>query len=301
MQINQVVFPADGLYAPSPGCVSLIVECVGGGGAGGGVEVPFVGPDWIFGCGGGGGGAGAYARKLLQVSQVLGGVVVTVGQGGVPVAGANGGLGGNSSFGALCVAGGGQGGFANVISGSDAGANQIGGWGEGGWGGGWGASNPGAGNSPLIGDVACVGNSGFTGQTNQRDSTASFFVAMVLEGKGGGGPYGGASPSLGGYGGGAQPGVASWANTGGGGSGGVSFNAGATPGPAVAGGPGGSGFVVVTEYIFSNGGADDASIPTFNVNARVKVTEAGRWPPRPGGGPPLPWTGGNLEIVGDEG
>jgi hypothetical protein len=93
-------------YAETTGTKYVIVEVQGGGGGSGGVGA--TGANEIAVSGGGAGGG--YARKFLTVAQATG-QIMTIGAGGT--AGTNaptdGGPGGETSFGALCVATGGSG------------------------------------------------------------------------------------------------------------------------------------------------------------------------------------------------
>lgn len=96
-----VLVLTSGTYTPSAGVTSIIVECVGGGGAGGSVG--------DYGAGevlaGGGGGAGAYSRRHIAVSPGAT-FAVTIGAGGVPSAGSpsfTGGVGGTTTFGGNLV------------------------------------------------------------------------------------------------------------------------------------------------------------------------------------------------------
>ena len=124
MQVIQTVMTASGPYQPSPGLVTVVVETLGGGGGGGGAVGDQATPStngWMMG--GGGGASGGYSRSALAASLVLGGVVVTIGQGGPGGSGVppfNGAAGTATSFGAFVVANGGPGG-----SSGDAG-NQFG-------------------------------------------------------------------------------------------------------------------------------------------------------------------------------
>ena len=100
------------------GVTSIIVECYGAGGAGGGSTATYSGS--------GGGAAGAYVKYTLAVTagQVY---KYTVGAGGQGIANATGGTGGSSFFGnssdglptgALVLAVGGAGGITNTVSGN---------------------------------------------------------------------------------------------------------------------------------------------------------------------------------------
>lgn len=246
------VFNTSGPYMPSPGLVSLVVESVGGGGGGGGAAVQ--NPTWALG--GGGGGAGGYSRKTLPAALVLGGVNVIVGQGGSSARGAPGGNGGTTSFGALCVANGGFGGDVNDLA-QQAGAH---GWGGGGNGGDW---------TTAIGDLVSGGNGG--GEGSYEDNSGGASIA-IFGGIGGGGPWGGAAP--------VQSGVISgeYAD----GQNGQGQGAGASGGAVdmvvatAAGGVGGTGVCIVTEYCWADAASGDCDT-TANVNARVEVTHGGHW------------------------
>jgi hypothetical protein len=159
------VFSASARYTPSPDLISCTVECVGGGANGG--EAAGITPDIA---GGGGGGSGGYSRITLPAALVVGGVDVTIGQGGVlPGGGPNDfGLGGApTSFGAFCVANGGLGGGGN--------ASRGGLWGL-----------PGSAAPPGVGDLALPGNPGATG-TSMVENT----FALNAIGGGGGAIWGG--------------------------------------------------------------------------------------------------------------
>jgi hypothetical protein len=221
MQVLTTVFNASGPYMPSPGLVSVTVECIGAGGGGGSATAPAAtGTGAIVG--GGGGGSGGLSRKTLPASLVLGGVVVTVGAGGAGSA-----PGTVTSFGALCVAnGGGAGGNNNVSSAA------------------FGNSGPGA--TPGVGDVAFPGSAGAAG-------TAVVMAAFLdTNGQGGMGGwiYGGNMVRDTGPGA-ANPGSAGAAGTGAGGQGGCCNQVASTAGTQ-AGGAGGSGLCIVTEYCWAD-------------------------------------------------
>jgi hypothetical protein len=227
------VFNASGAYQPSPGLVSLIVECVGGGGGGGDVAAVTS----ISG-GGGGGGSGGYSRKTLPAALVAGGVIVTIGAGGGPQAN-----GGTTSFGALCVAGGGQGG-TGFAAGGDA-------WGQPGWGG-----------SPGVGDVTFQGNAGTPGQNFNFDVAAGA-IMIIYAGMGGASVFGGSAPPPG-----AGPGGVTIGEPTGGlapGAGGVGNVANqANLGVAQPGAPGAAGICIVTEFVSASatgGGGGCVNVP----------------------------------------
>lgn len=178
------------------------------GGGGGGGGVTNVG-----GASGGGGGAGGYARKVVSAATIGASQSVTIGAGGTAGAntGGTGGTGGTTSVGTIVSATGGSGG-----SGSTSGTTVSGGDG-------------GLGSS---GDINVRGQAGGIGQDNGATNRSTGF---------------GGSTSLGGGGKGiampASAGNAGTANSGGGGSG-----AGTNSNGAFAGGAGGSGYVVITEF-----------------------------------------------------
>lgn len=220
MQVSITTFTTSGVYMPAAGLTSLVVECIGGGGGGGGVAQPT--SNEVFS--GSGGGSGGYSRKALPASLVLGGVVVTIGAGGVN--GGNqgqAGAGGATTFGALCVANGGLGGFAMYPSVT--------------------APEPGAGAAPGIGDVALPGSAGDPGTWLVLSAPSNTTLGSPNGGVMWGGDQGvmvGAAT--------ATQGLNGRPNTGAGGGGGI-INQYATA-TSVAGGAGGTGVCIVTEYVW---------------------------------------------------
>jgi hypothetical protein len=217
------IFRASAPYTPSPGLVTAVAETYGGGG-GGGAAGPAGGTFNVLA--GGGGASGGYSRSTLAAALVLGGVNVTIGQGGAfGVAAAAGQSGGATSFGAMVVANGGGGGQSNN------GSTTFG--------------NGGIPAAPGVGDWAMPGAGGFAGALASIDVAE----AQAAQGGMGGSILGGAASGfmLGGVG---IPGTAGAPNTGAGGSGGVESDA--TPGSAQVGGAGGSGICIVTEYCWSD-------------------------------------------------
>ena len=101
--IGVQVFNATAVYTPTSGTSKVLVRVQAAGGAGGGVASTGAGQF----AGGGGGGAGGYSESFI--TSAFSGLTMTIGAGGVPASGANGGNGANSSFGAVVVATGGQG------------------------------------------------------------------------------------------------------------------------------------------------------------------------------------------------
>lgn len=254
VQVITTVFLQSAPYQPSPGLVSLIVRCTAGGGGGGAAINNAAAPPYVI-VSGSGGGAGEFASKTLPAALVLGGVLVTVGAGGAGSTGANNaGIGGDTLFGAYCVARGGNGATDMVAE------VAVGVPGDGG---GWGSEGGGA------GDFGYYGASGMQG-TNQNSTTA---LALGASGGMGGANFGGnkavhAQPSQ------IVPGASAQNSSGAGGTGGVINQA---VGTAV-GGAGGSGLVVIDEFCWGDIG-DDCCQPTC-FDARVAVTrEPGPCPP----------------------
>lgn len=121
------IFDVAGEYdwMPHPALVTVDVEALGAGGGGGGGGI---GSEERVRCGGWGGGGGGKSQTLgILAAAVPAGVTITVGAGGPGGAGftsassaqsgSNGTNGGASTFGALCVAGGGTRGQGGVVTG----------------------------------------------------------------------------------------------------------------------------------------------------------------------------------------
>jgi hypothetical protein len=254
VQIIQTVFTASGPYQPSPGLVTVQVECVGGGGGGGGAlgEVPPGAGSGGFMMGGGGGGGGAYSRSALPASLVLGGVNVTIGAGGAAGSStlATGENGSPTSFGTLVVA---NGGFAGT---SAIAGLQFG---------------PGGGRAAVgVGQLAAPGSGGLAG--------VGFYVnpgitgGNALGGAGGGSFFGSAGTTVPVSAGGAANGADGVFGAGGdgGASGGVDW-------PAL-GGVGGPGLCVVTEYCWSDVADEDCGCGSSSGMARVaRYGQGGQW------------------------
>ena len=180
-----------------------------GGGGGGGGAAT---PPATTGRSGAAGGSGSYSRSYVTAATVGASQTVTIGAGGTAgsTAGGNGGAGGSTSVGAICIANGGGGGTGTATLGAG-----------------------GAGGTAGTGDVTIVGNAGGGTHVTVTNSAS-------------------ANPSVGApsyFGGGASAIATSGAGlngtTGGGASGGYSIN----PAGAAAGGVGGAGYVVITEFI----------------------------------------------------
>jgi hypothetical protein len=210
-------FTSSGTYTPMAGMTYAIVELVGGGGGGG---AAYAESSSVFRVGGGG-GAGGYSRKLVTAADIGASKTVTIGAGGLGGIGnvsatpADGSAGGDTSVGVLCMAKGGQGGFATPSSVAPAGG--VGGSGAAGTGDvtGSGASGGGGYNGTSAG-VPAVGHGG-----------SSYFG-------------GGATLSSLSYD--SSTGVDA-TNYGSGGSGGTAYNV-----SGRSGGNGSAGFVIITEY-----------------------------------------------------
>lgn len=215
--INVQRFTTSGTYTPTSGMKYCVMECVGGG-AGGGGAATSAATSWVSG---GGGASGGYSRRTVSAATVGASQAVTIGAGGTAgvAAGGTGGNGGATSVGTLCVANGGGGG----LGGNDSGAlNGAGG-------------TPGAAGT---GDVALPGNpgpAGINGYAGNVASGSAFGASSFF----GGGPQSVITGS------GSKAGVSAPANSGAGGTGGIAAN---TVG-SNAGGAGGTGLVIITEYI----------------------------------------------------
>jgi hypothetical protein len=234
MQIIIQTFNLSGPYTPSPGLITTVVEAVGGGAGGGGALGALLGPPpsgpeaWMVG--GGGGSSGGYSRSALPAALVAGGVVVTIGQGGLggpPTEGVSGGPGGMTTFGALVVANGGLGGNSNVIVSGALDATR----GQGG------ARNI----LGSVGDLTVWGNAGEHGDSVVFDSGLA--AAVVFGGRGGGSFFQSAEVGVPHSATGAA-GIAGFFGAGGGGA------ASAYASTPVPGGAGGNGIVVATDYCF---------------------------------------------------
>lgn len=212
------IFTSSGTYTPTASMKYCIVECIGGGGGGAGVTSSST----SFYVGGGGGGGG-YARIVLTAASIGASKAVTIGAAGTGgLAGTNnGGTGGATSLGTLCVAGGGLGGISSTALGVSA------------------AVLGGNGGSGTVGDFFTTGTIGGYGIASSSDSS-------TISGCGGSTFFGGAgncvivvqsSGSIAGN---------NATSYGGGGSGAVANSINTSP---KAGGNGFAGIVIITEYI----------------------------------------------------
>jgi len=101
--LNVQIFTSSGTYTPTTGTNSIIVEIVGGGGAGAGLPAVTAGNTGISS----GGGGAAYAKGRFTTG--FSGATITIGAGGTSTSGGTGASGGTTSFGALMSAPGGGG------------------------------------------------------------------------------------------------------------------------------------------------------------------------------------------------
>ncbi len=212
---RQVISAGTVTYTPTPGTLAILVECIGGGGGGGGTTTAAA----SAAAGGGGGGGGYSASYILNPGTQA--ITVAVGTGGLAgnSSGGNGGTGNDTNFNSGVVLGKGGGGGLGQTAGSALLYAA---------GGGGGLESTGA------GDVKLRGGDGQAGVTNTG------LIGSSGEGGGGAGALGG---------GGGVGKVAAGAGVGGGtygagGSGGLVLN----NSTAVAGGAGGNGLMVITEY-----------------------------------------------------
>jgi hypothetical protein len=105
--INIVRFTSNGTYTPTLNTKFIIVEMVGGGGSAGGAPATTLATQGSVGAGG---AAGAYLKFLATDVQIGASQTITIGAGGVGVAGSAGGAGGTTTFGTLAICTGGAGG-----------------------------------------------------------------------------------------------------------------------------------------------------------------------------------------------
>lgn len=241
-------------YIPSPGLITAVVECFGGGGPGGWAGPT---PSVAWAIAGGGGGSGGYSKSALAAALVLGGVNVTVAQtvgSGTP-------QGQSTSFGAMVVAHGGFAGSNNdFATGGGAGGHAA----------------------PVgVGDIALPGTCGSNGSFEETPPTSTWFA---ISGGIGGSIFGGATTVN------VAPGTASGSQnaigtTGAGGGGGAvnqvvwaNLPPVDIPNGHISGGNGAQGMCIVTEYCWSDttdegGCCGDGSMGM----ARVAIPHHGGW------------------------
>ena len=268
---NQVIVTTytsgSGTWTKTTGAKSVFVQAWGGGGAGGGT-------DGNNGSKGGGGG-GAFVEHTFNASDLGATEAYAVGAGGTGGTG-NGAAGGNTTFDILTAYGGGGGEGAGATSGAGGGGGGVESVGSVGT-----VSTGGAGGDPVGGvggdDATNIpgGNSVYGGGGGGANGSSGEQVGgrSVIGGGGGGGGNGGGTAGVGGKswkgGGGGGGGLAGAGGAGGvsifggnGGAGGTASvgTAGTAPagggggahtaaGASFAGGSGGSGRLIITEYL----------------------------------------------------
>ena len=214
--IKTKTFTSSGTYTPTLGMNYCVIECWGGGGAGGSIA-----GSTISSIGAGGGGSGGYSRTTVSAATIGASQTVTIGNAGVPGSPGNvaGGPGGETSVGTLCIAKGGYG------AGGPAGPY-----------------NPGLGAPAGTGDIAIPGQPGGTALAG---ANATSVCIDALSGYGGSTTVGnGGYPAI------VNNGVRNgWPATGygAGGSGAAAH----VSSSSASGGAGAKGFVVITEYLFT--------------------------------------------------
>ena len=234
-------FTGSGTWTKPSGANFVLVEAwgAGGGGAGGGV-----GASGSARRGGAGGGGGAYNYRLFKASDLAATVTVTIGAGGAASSD-----GGDTTFGSLLTAYGGNGGSgttggngAGTLSGAGTPSNslQVFGGGDGG--------NTGTGNTPVGSPGNGSSSGGPGGGGGGGLSTLNNITAAAAGGNqfvptGGGGAAGSGNGAAfqgggGGSGSGANPGAGGTGGIAGGGGGGGGCTSPNTPGAGGAGGPG---------------------------------------------------------------
>lgn len=212
------LFTGNGTYTPSSGVKSQIVELWGGGGGGSGAVAGTTGSACAFGLGG---GAGAYARRRYAIVAGVGTGTVVIGAAGAAGAhtGAIAGAGGASTFTdgtTLLTAPGGTAGPASTAA---FGTVLL-------------AVGAAKSAAPTNADVGGQGDEGGMG--------IRLSGVVAISGRGGATSLGGAGQEITFNG----SGNAAFANSGSGGSGGLSF----TTGSPQTGGAGATGYCVITEY-----------------------------------------------------
>jgi hypothetical protein len=211
--INQQIFTSSGTYIPTSNMKYCLIEVFGGGGGGGGVGSTSLGTTVSVG---GGGAAGNYNWGFFSAATIGASKTVTIGPGGTGVSNGVGNQGGMTSVGSLISATGGAGGSPGNAA----------------------ASSSGQGGANIFSGLDYIGAPGMSSFANVTSG-----VARGFSGAGGSNRIGAGGQSLN-------------ANTdsvsgnvgifGGGGSGASASNIGTGP---FAGGQGGSGIVIITEYI----------------------------------------------------
>ena len=212
--INIQTFKTSGTYTPTSGMIYCIVEMVGGGGGGGGTPTA----SGSTGAAGGAGGSGAYSRGIFSAATIGASQTITIGSGGTVAANTTGGNGGTTSLGVLMTAPGGTGGLVGNALGVS--IVYVGAFG----------ANPGTGGY--------INTGGVPGELG-----ALLLGGNIVSGNGGSSILGAGGLGVTGTN---AAGNAALANSGSGGSGSIVF---AVTGTTQPGGLGGSGIVLITEFI----------------------------------------------------
>jgi hypothetical protein len=212
--VNIQTFTASGTYTPTIGMRFAKIECIGGGGAGGGAKV--TGAATVNTASGG--GSGEYAQGTFSATTIGASQSVTIGAAGTANSGASGGNGGNTSVGSTVISA--NGGVGGVTGGTSSISNSNGSLG---------------GTGGTGGDFRTPGQPGFFGGANTG-------ATALIGGQGGSSVYGA---------GGLTP-VSGTANQGGAGLGYGSGGGGScnyiNQAAALLGGAGAKGVVIITEY-----------------------------------------------------
>jgi hypothetical protein len=209
--INVQVFKTSGTYTPTSGMTHCIIQCVGGGGAGGGAPSNITSASAA-----GGGGSGGFSQSYVTSATIGGSQAVTIGAGGTGVSNGNGNAGANTSVGAIVIA---RGGSGAPVAGAIGSVVQF--------------YIGAAGGVVGTGDITFEGSPGDNGVGGSG-------ATQTISGSGGNSCFGGGGRSIQANG----TGSSATANSGGGGAGGASFAGGGNQ----AGGNGGSGIVIIYEY-----------------------------------------------------
>jgi hypothetical protein len=215
--LRTVIFTVNGNYLKNPAAKRIRVTCIGGGASGAGAPAPGAG----LGVASSGGSGGCLAIRTIEAAALADITAVVVGLGGGPVSGGNGVDGGTTSFGAHCVAPGGQ---RGVNSGAAAIASAQGG-----------LQN----SAGITGDIRMIGNHGGDGYVNAG-------AGLSIGGHGGAGFFGGAANRITQFGatGDTSSDSGNFPVPGSGGGGGSAIN----PGGPNQGGPGRDGICIIEEF-----------------------------------------------------
>lgn len=204
---------ASGNYTKPAGLVYIKIRGISGGGGGGGVPLSVTGTS----SGGGGGSAGSFFEKTIPAADLDPTTACTIGAGGLGGGPSGEGFpGGDTSFGTHATAPGGGAGQSGVNSSTN-----------------FTARFGGAATAGTGGDINASGASGSAGLRNEN---------IGIRGAGGSSPFGG-----GGAGGPSAPGTSTVNNGTGNGAGGSGAST-SSGGPALDGGVGTAGIIIIEEY-----------------------------------------------------